>query len=117
MRFYKMMNGDIVTGLQLVMGSNTLKGTKVFDAEKQKYCFTSTIYSSGVKERLNRAQKTVLMNQLNLAIALKDEGSIYSDPLHRCVTIDRPPFRAWKHTGWITKWRTHIKETIHDYTK
>jgi hypothetical protein len=106
MKFYRMMNGDVVTGVQLVMGAPALKATKVFDGEKQSYCFTTCLYREGVKERLNTAQKTVLANQLNKALSLA--GPSHEDSLTACGGITLTP---------LTDALTKLKGKIHDYTK
>lgn len=108
MKFYRMMNGDIVTGVQLVMGAPALKATKVYNAEKQNYCFTTCLYREGVKERLNTAQKTVLMNQLNAAIASEVLHEDSPDKLTSCGGITLTP---------LTDALTKLKGKIHDYTK
>lgn len=109
MKFYRMMNGDIVTGVQLVMGAPALKATKVFDDEKQQYCFTTCLYREGVKERLTTVQKTVLVNQLNLAIKL-------NRPHEDSQTVDRPPFWNKKEINFLRGWLDKAKAGIHDYT-
>ena len=122
MRFYKMQNGDIVTNVRLVMDSTALKAIRVFDKTHQTLCFEQRVYRERVKERLNTAQSTVLQNKLDTALKtgqglIVKDSSLYSDALHTCVTIDRPPYHAPEYKKWIAGWGKRIKESIHDYTK
>ena len=103
MRFYRMKNGDIVTGVRICMGSTALKATKVYDSTFKHYCFADAVYYDGVSNRLNKDQVAVVMNQLHTAIN-KGEG---------LVSVENEPTDPF---GVPKSWLLRAKGAIHDYT-
>jgi len=103
MKFYRMMNGDIVTNVTLVMGGSALKAVRVFDLKNNHYCFEPRVYHDGVKERLSGAAAVVIRNQLNRAVKT-GQGMV--------VVEEESPHPFGVPKSWLLK----AKGAIHDYT-